>query len=143
MTMIEKMTTYLLKMMKETNRPDTHSLFLCLLWASFFYCRIFWRRKVETIFLLIISFVISIRIFDHHALIHVYVLMKKSFYFPEKKCLYLQASAKICPREKFEFGSSAKKCPRKITKIFTCENMFKKMFTRKTFISIRYLFINI
>ena len=40
---------------------------------------------------------------------HAYDSMKELFFpFPWKKCLYLQASTKICPREKFELGSPVK-----------------------------------
>ena len=116
---IGKMTTvislmYLLKMMKETIRSDINS----------FYCKIFWRRKVETFFWLIFSFIVILkRIFDRHALLHAYVSMKELFFTQKffhtknlslghpRKYVYAKSKkislAKICPRENwFPKGSS-------------------------------------
>ena len=144
MTMIEKMTMYLFKMMKETIRPDTHSLFLCLLWASFFYCRIFWRRKLETIFLLIISFVvISIRIFDRHALIHAYISIKESFYFPEKNVYIYKHLRKYFHAKNLSLGHPRKNVHAKSQKFSPAKTCQKKCSPAKKFISIRFLFINI
>ena len=128
---------------RRLDQIHTHCFYVCYE-PVFFYCRIFWRRKLETIFLLIISFVvISIRIFDRHALIHAYISIKESFYFPEKNVYIYKHLRKYFHAKNLSLGHPRKNVHAKSQKFSPAKTCQKKCSLANKFISIRYLFINI